>query len=226
MTTLIVVLGFLPGFAWLYFYLREDTHPEPKSLIALTFLAGAVSAFIALGIEYILSFFLRGAGIERMAISSLLAFALIEETVKFGAAYFSVRNRAALDEPVDAMIYMVTAALGFATVENLGAVSLGTGGAGAAIISNIFATTSLRFVGATLLHSLTSGLVGYYWAWDIREFKIRKYIYVGIVAATVLHATFNHLILAYGNLAYLVMFLTVIGFFVLNDFEKMKNKAV
>ena len=63
MTTLIVVLGFLPGFAWLYFYLREDTHPEPKSLIALTFLAGAVSAFIALGIEYILSFFLRGAGI-------------------------------------------------------------------------------------------------------------------------------------------------------------------
>jgi len=45
---------------------------------------------------------------------------------------------------------------------------------------------------------------------------------VGFLIATVLHATFNYLILNLGDIAYTVVFLLIVGFFVLNDFEKLK----
>ena len=83
-------------------------------------------------------------------------------------------------------------------------------------------TVSLRFVGATLLHTLTSGIVGYYWALGIVRGKVARYLAIGLPLAAILHATFNYLILTYGNAVYSVIFLIVVGFFVLNDFEKLK----
>ena len=53
MEFLIIVLGLLPGFAWLIFFLKEDIHPEPKKMIAKVFFVGAVFTFIALGFEAI-----------------------------------------------------------------------------------------------------------------------------------------------------------------------------
>lgn len=225
MTILAIILGFLPGLAWLFFYLQEDIHPEPKKLIFLTFIMGAVSAVFALGVEISLKPALGGIGMEKLTLSSLVVLALIEELLKFGAAYFSVHKNPAFDEPVDAMIYMVIAALGFATVENLGAVTSGSPSQ-TAILSDAFTTTSLRFVGATLLHSLTSALIGYYWALGIREFKTKKYILFGLLLASGLHSVFNYLIIAYGNVLYTAVFLVLVGFFVLNDFEKLKRRII
>ena len=50
MNLLIIILGLLPGFAWLLFYLKEDLHPEPKKMLAKVFLVGALSAIAALGL--------------------------------------------------------------------------------------------------------------------------------------------------------------------------------
>jgi RsiW-degrading membrane proteinase PrsW (M82 family) len=116
---------------------------------------------------------------------------------------------------------MIVAALGFATLENIGALT------NAAIMGNlavtsILQTVSFRFVGATLLHSLTSGIVGYYWAKGIVRKKITRYLLSGLGIAIILHASFNYLILNYENVAYSLVFLAIIGFFVLNDFEKLK----
>jgi len=144
--------------------------------------------------------------------------------MKFAATYFSINRNPGFSEPVDAMIYMIVAALGFATLENIGAIS-GISPQ-AALIPAVLETVSLRFVGATLLHTLTSGIVGYYWALGIVRGKVARYLIPGIALAAILHATFNYLILTYGDAVYSVIFLMVVGFFVLNDFEQLKAKPI
>ena len=116
---------------------------------------------------------------------------------------------------------MIVAGLGFATLENIGALANGAA-QGTAIIAGVLEMTSLRFVGATLLHSLTSGIVGYHWAKGIAAKKVAQNLMLGLAIATVLHAFFNYLILNYGNITYSLVFLVFVGFFVLNDFEKLK----
>lgn len=218
-----IILSLLPGFVWLLFYLQEDLHPEPKRLLFKTFVIGGLFAFFALFLELLLNSLFANYGIAAYAPLALLAFSLIEESIKFFGTYLSVHNEPAFDEPVDAMIYMVVGSLGFATVENLGAVfNTQTG-----LLFNIaFETATLRFVGATLLHSLAGGIVGYYWAKSIREFKSDHYIFKGLVFATILHGIFNYLIINYGDIIYSVVFVTIVGFFVLNDFEKLKEKRI
>ncbi|MFH1246658.1 MAG: PrsW family glutamic-type intramembrane protease [Candidatus Liptonbacteria bacterium] len=234
MAFLAALSALIPGFAWLYFYLKEDSHPEPKLLIAKTFIAGGACAFIALAAQLALqkvgfSFdVVQGAyGATLRLVITIFIFSLIEELVKFGAAYVSVHNDPAFQEPIDAMIYTIVAALGFATVENIGAVQQNIGGATQAqFLGLVFQTLTLRFVGATLLHSLSSGLIGYYWALSVRSFRSNYILVWGILLGSGLHAVFNYLILSYGNLMYAVGFVVVMGISVLGDFEKLKLKPI
>lgn len=227
MFLLSLFLGLVPGFAWLMFYLSEDPHPEPKRLIVLTFLSGIAFGFFTIIIEQFFNVAMSQIGVAELSVSSLIGLALIEELMKFSAAYFAIGKSPELDEPIDAMIYMIVAALGFATLENIGALTTAAMAAthGTLIVS-VFETASLRFVGATLLHSLTSGIVGYHWALGMKHKNLPEYLFSGLVFATILHATFNWLILNYADVGYAVLFLLIIGFFVLNDFEKLKTAAV
>jgi len=144
--------------------------------------------------------------------------------MKFTAAHFAINRNPEFNEPVDAMIYMIVAALGFATLENIGAIS-GISPS-ATLVPAVLETISLRFVGATLLHTLTSGIVGYYWALGIVRGKVVRHLALGLAVAAILHTTFNYLILTYGGAVYSVIFLLVVGFFVLNDFEALKAKPI
>lgn len=218
-----LVLGLLPGFAWLVFYLTEDSHAEPKRLIALTFFVGIAFGFFTIAFEQVFNGAMTQTGIQELSILSLLGLAFIEEFMKFAAAYFAVgKNPEINHEPIDHMIYMIVAALGFATLENIGAIS--NIPSGVALISLALQTGSLRFVGATLLHSLTSGIIGYHWALGVARGKVARNLIIGFIIASILHAFFNYLILSYGNIAYTVVLLVIVGFFVLNDFEKLKVK--
>lgn len=218
-----LVLGLLPGFAWLVFYLTEDPHPEPRRLIVLTFFSGIAFGFFTIAAEQAFNRSAAQAGIQELSILSLLGLAFIEELMKFGAAHFAVGKNPELDHaPIDRMIYMIVAALGFATLENIGAIT--NIPSGTAIVSLALQTGSLRFVGATLLHSLTSGIIGYHWARGVARGNVVKNLVIGFLIASALHAFFNYLILNYGNIAYTVILLVVMGSFVLNDFEKLKAK--
>ena len=160
MNYLPVILGLIPSFAWLIFYLKEDPHPEPKSLIFEAFLAGAVATFFVLALQTLFNNWASPRGIGMHTIPSFIILAGIEEIFKFGAAWLVIsKHRDQFDEPVDAMIYLIVAALGFATIENIAAAS-NSG-------NLIFETITLRFIGATLLHTLSSGLLGFYCAKSI-----------------------------------------------------------
>ncbi|TSC60165.1 MAG: hypothetical protein LiPW15_43 [Parcubacteria group bacterium LiPW_15] len=225
---LAIILGFIPGFAWLYFYMQEDPHPEPKRLIFKTFCYGMLGAIIALGLELAFNQYVPSGGPGILfPLLSLAGLSLIEEVTKFLSARSAVRKSPAFDEPIDAMIYSLVAALGFATLENIGALtSPFLQGGIAAANANIFEMISFRFVGATLLHALTGAVIGYHWAWSIREFGRVRILLTGIVVATVLHAFFNYLILSFESYFQPIIFLMIVGFFVLADFEKFKNKKI
>jgi RsiW-degrading membrane proteinase PrsW (M82 family) len=223
MSLLPLILGLIPGFAWLVFYLSEDPHPEPKRLIVLTFFVGIAFGFFTIIIEQLFNQSSAAIGIAELSVASLIGLAFIEEFMKFAAAFFAVGKSPELDEPIDAMIYMIVAALGFATLENIGAItSVAAAAAHGAIVVDALEAVSLRFVGATLLHSLTSAIVGYHWALGMAKKEVPEYLASGFFIATILHATFNYLILNYASVGYSVLFLLIIGFFVLSDFEKLK----
>ena len=219
MVIFLILLGLLPSFAWLVFFLKEDERPEPKKMIAKVFMAGALmTIFVA-----VLQFSLQKIFVSFSA--SFFVFAVIEEVFKFLAVYLVVRKSRFFDEPVDAMIYMITAALGFAMVENI-AVALN-----ASNIQEAIGAMTLRFVGATLLHVLTSGIVGYYWAKSLvlkNQFLVIgrwPLIIKGLIVASLLHIIFNYLILISKEqiLIYPTIFLIIIALFLFWDFEKIKN---
>ncbi len=215
MSYLPLILGLIPGFAWMIFYLKEDPHPEPKSLIWEIFFAGAVSTFIVLGLQVLFNNWATMQGIAQYGFISLLGLAAIEEVFKFGAAFLIVdHHRKDFDEPVDAMIYMIVAALGFATIENIAAAFNSP--------EIIFETTSLRFIGATLLHTLSSGLVGYFWAKSI-IFQRKNILVMGMATAILLHTIFNYLIIEFEPVVVPTIFLIIFALFVLYDFEKLKH---
>lgn len=217
-----IILGLFPSFAWLFFFLREDSkNPEPRNLIVYVFVAGAAVTLIAIYAELFFQNAITSIGFAVYGAASMLGLAFIEEFFKFGAVYLTVRKRAEFDEPVDAMIYMVVAALGFAAVENIAAVS----GVfkGTASLADIFQITTLRFIGATLLHSLASAALGYYWALGIAKNKVVKFIAIGLIMATLLHALFNYLILSFEPEFYPTLFLVALALFIFVDFEKLKR---
>ncbi len=229
-----VALSFLPPVIWLLFYLHEDRHPEPKQLILLTFAAGVISAIFAAILEIgifsddprifkglLYSYYPRALSVDWVV---LLGVALIEECLKYAAVKFAVLSRPEFDEPVDAMIYMITAALGFAAIENVVLLipifeqSL-TGG---------IELTATRFVGANLLHALSSAIVGYFIARHIFSPWRRHAIFAGIVLATVLHALFNYLIIIKdvipASLTLVILLLSLMAVSVFVDFERLKRK--
>lgn len=228
MTLAFIALGLLPSFAWLLFYLEEDLHPEPRRLIFFAFLAGAAATVVAFAAQLLFNAGADFFALPSHSFASLFGLAAIEELFKFGAAYFVVARSRFFDEPVDAMIYLIVAALGFAAVENIGALDSTVDAfraeqEGFALTSSVVQTTTLRFIGATLLHALSSGIVGYYWAKGILRQKVTRLLAFGILLATGLHALFNYFILRFEEIITATVFLIVVAFFVLNDFEKLKT---
>ncbi|OGG73083.1 hypothetical protein A3A38_04280 [Candidatus Kaiserbacteria bacterium RIFCSPLOWO2_01_FULL_53_17] len=181
--------GIFPALAWLWFWLKEDSvHPEPRRLIALAFLAGMLTVVIVIPIQK----FVAGYLVTQTAIFA--AWSTIEEFTKYAVAWLTVLHRRENDEPVDAVIYMVAVALGFAGLEN--ALFLLSPLAGETVIQTVM-TGNLRFIGATLLHVFSSAIVGVFIAYSFYRTRLEKewYAALGVILASLLHIAFNFLIL-------------------------------
>ncbi|MDP1688733.1 MAG: PrsW family glutamic-type intramembrane protease [bacterium] len=228
MAFILLLFGLLPGFVWLIFYIEEDTDSEPKKEILLAFIAGFAITIVVLFVQTAFAFIASYVHIADYSLLSFLGLAAIEEFFKFAAAYLVVSRSKYFDIPIDAMIYMIVVALGFATLENIFAIRGEFNNT--ALLSTAAETATLRFVGATLLHTLSSAIVGYYWAKAILHGRFLYNISIGLVIATILHTSFNCLISSgctsfsrESPITYTVLLLIFAGFFVLNDFEKLKH---
>jgi len=220
--------GILPALLWLHFWLYEDRlEPEPKNLLIATFTAGMVATIVALICQNLIREYLPAPNIGDMltagAIISIFIWAGIEEVAKFGAAYFIVLKRREADEPIDNMIYLITAALGFAALEN--AFFLLDPIQSNQIMQSII-TGNMRFLGSTLLHIVSSASVGIMLAFAFCKLPATKkiYIWIGLILATTLHTLFNFFILRSGeNLLFVFAFVWVGVIILILFFERVKR---
>lgn len=210
-----LVGGIIPAILWLWFWLREDNkHPEPARLIVTTFIAGILSIIPTYYSEAFVA-----DNITNPA-TILVAWALIEELMKFGAAYIVALRTRFYDEPIDAIIYLITAALGFAAAENFLFI-INSQDTMASLL-----TGSMRFVGASLLHTLASAFIGSLMALAFSRHGIIKMaaIVFGILTSTVLHTSFNVFIIKSngGNISIVFLALWLATIFLILFFEKLR----
>ena len=213
--------GVLPALLWLTFWLLEDRcEPEPKRYIFFTFMLGMLAVWPALGVEKALALYATGTPL-------LLYWAITEECLKFGAALLGALVWASYDEPLDAVIYLVTAALGFSAMEN--ALFLFTSLSQGDLVRSVV-TGDLRFIGATLLHTLSSATVGIslaisYW----RPATARRVAALGgVILAVFLHTLFNFFILQGGGdstfWVFLIIWCGIVGVLLISERVKVPAK--
>lgn len=244
-----IILGILPGIIWLSFYLRQDVHPESNKMIIKIFLFGVAISSLILGFESLWGYVAKFGLVFSGAFMFFVGPAFIEEYLKYYVVKKKVLDNPEFDEPVDAMLYLIIAALGFATIENV-----------LFIASPVFASVlplnislrslttlealeiaGLRFGGATLLHALNSGIVGYFLAivcfhakrggkYPLFKYcdpqKRRKFLFTGLAIATILHTAFNYFIINLRepkNVIYIVMLLGAMALAVSLGFIKLRK---
>ncbi|MBV8491163.1 MAG: PrsW family intramembrane metalloprotease, partial [Candidatus Eremiobacteraeota bacterium] len=151
---------------------------EPVSLLIITFVLGGILAIVAAFVEPALP---AHAGTFTVFVYFLFGVGLIEEIAKFIAVRVWVYRSFHFDEAMDGVIFGITAALGFATVENLFYVFQYGGTIG--IFRAFVSVPGHAFYGA---------MMGYY----LGEAKVQKKWWlalVGLALATALHGLFDTL---------------------------------
>ncbi len=226
-----IIFGILPSLTWLSYYLRKDTHPEPKKMILMIFFWGALATlpvfFVQIGLKFILDQ-INISPLVHELIYWFLIIALSEEFFKYLIIRAKVINSPHLDEPLDVMLYMVIAALGFAALENIlylfapeGQMSFNQ------LISRTLIVDFIRFIGATFLHTLCSAVVGYSLAISFCEVKIKNIsLALGIFTAMTLHGLYDFSIITLeGNIKFIipVAIILTLAFLVFSGFEKLKK---
>ena len=226
------VVGFLPAMFWLYYWLQEDKkNPEPAIAIFSTFFYGMLAVPAALVVQYTVNvLILQGRDISNLfftnyapAIITLIIWASTEEILKYIAAHKGGLSKKDNNEPLDPIIYMITAALGFSALENtlfIFAPFL-TGDTVTALL-----TGNMRFIGASLLHVSASGIIGMFLAFAFyKSKKVKKrYLYYGVFLSIALHTIFNSFIIRGDNftlLGFVSVWVSIVVIIML--FEKVKK---
>lgn len=217
--------GIIPSLLWLWFWIKEEEkNPEPKKILTLVFILGMLAVIFVLPIQ---KFIQGNIGSPEW---QLILWASAEEIIKYLAVLIVLYKTTYADEPIDWPIYLITAALGFAAIENAlflikplligeNTISLLTG--------------QLRFLGSTLLHTVSSGILGIALGISLHIEGIKKklYLVVGFILAIALHNVFNFFIIRVnengGNYFLEILkvfsFLWVAAIIVMLLFEKIKR---
>ncbi len=225
--SLYLFFGILPSVIWLLFYLRRDAHPESNRMVLKIFFYGILAALPAILLEMGILGFLKELKFSPALLAFLNIFigvALVEEFLKYLVVREKVLDHPEFDEPIDIMLYMIIAALGFAAAENILILfSLGP----VFLLGNVFTVSLLRFWGATFLHALCSGSLGYFWALAIFETKKgENLLVIGLIQAVVLHGLYNFSIMELsGKLSFLIPIavLAYLAIFLYFSFKKLKK---
>lgn len=217
--------GLIPSLIWLWFWMHEDNkHKEPRRVILITFLLGMGGAFISLFLQHVFNWYFNWYTIDVTNYKTVnLIFVIIEEVVKFVCAYVIFFRTRLFDEPIDAFLYLMTAAIGFAAMENtLYLIKPLLTGQTLDLIIN----SNIRFIGANLLHVASSGLlalsIGY--SFCKRPLIREAYIWFGLIIATLVHWLFNIFLLTSVNSIIFVFLATwAVIIFIILSLENIKQ---
>ena len=222
-TILFAILGgLIPTLFWLWFWLKHEDReePEPAGLITISFIVGALMVIVAIWMEKA-SLGLVGGNDQ----ARIILWSAIEELLKFFGISIVILGNKNLNQPIDYPVYFMTAALGFAAFENTLYLIDPISAEGA--LTGIF-TGGLRFLGSTILHAISSAMIGSALGLSFYLKRHRKvYLLFGIIFAITLHSIFNFFIMKSSGENFLSVFgflwvVTIINILV---FEKLKRMA-
>ncbi len=154
---MLVLVAAAPSLALLvYFYLRDRYDREPVGCLLVAYLLGMYAMLAAQSMGAVLADavseeWLHLGGEPARLFEAFVLSGLVEEVGKWVMLMAAVYHWRAFDEPLDGLIYGVTIALGFATLENF--FYLSSHGVGIAWQRAVFAVPA---------HALFGGAMGYY----------------------------------------------------------------
>jgi protease PrsW len=149
----VLVVAIAPAVAlFLFFYLRDKYRREPIGVMLVTFILGAASlapaAITSLSLQKLTGWRSSTPNLLHAFLGAMVIVGLVEEGAKFLVVRFYAYHRPEFDEPYDGIMYSVTAALGFATLENILYVS--SNGAGTGVMRALLAMPSHAFDGVLM----------------------------------------------------------------------------
>ena len=182
-----LVLAVLPSALILRYFVKHDAFPEPRGAIAKTFAWGVASivpavilAFIMITLAPSVSAGDTSGAFARAAVIGFFGAAIPEELFKFAVLFFYCRRLTDFDEPMDGIVYGVTASLGFATLENV--LYVLNGGIGVAI---------MRAFTAVPGHALFGAVMGFYFGISYLAPGRRRLLWAAYLLPVLLHGLYN-----------------------------------
>lgn len=183
----LLLVTILPSILIILFFVNSDKFKEPKSEIIKVFIFGILITIPA----YILNTFLgdfwyNNTRVSQNLISSFLTAAPVEEGLKLSILYYFVYKMKDFNEPLDGIVYGVTASLGFATLENIYYVYL---------LADHFQTSSmalavLRSFSAVPAHAVFGIFMGYFFM-KYSFIKKGDNLFFAFIIPFVLHGCYN-----------------------------------
>ena len=216
--------GSIPALLWLWFWLKEEETPEPVGLLTVVFIMGMIAVVAVLPIE---KFILNHVS---SSLQQTILFASAEEIVKYLVVLLVLYRTNNTKKPIDWPIYLVTGALGFATLENT-LYLIKPLSANGATLAMLMATSlgQLRFLGANLLHTIASGTIGIAigLSFFMEELGKKWFLFIGFVIAIALHSAFNFFIMenSGNNFMQAFAFLWVVTIIIMLLFEKVRRMS-
>src|SRR3989449_3050320 len=182
----LLLIAIARGFFFLCFFPRRDRYePEPIWFMFKVFFLGALSIIPAVIVEVVTDpIFQPASGLFEAVLFFFIIVGPIEEFGKFGAVRLRAYNSKEFDEPMDGIVLGVSAALGFATVENIADVfSAPTPEA------QLF-TGILRAFLSVPGHAFWGAITGFYLG-QAKYLKKPRLAFVGLGIAAILHGVFD-----------------------------------
>ncbi|MDX2048978.1 MAG: YhfC family glutamic-type intramembrane protease [Chitinophagaceae bacterium] len=182
---LLLSLAIAPGIAiCLYIFFKDQYNKEPRRHLIVSFFLGVLSAFIALGLQLLLTPLhkaLMPQNIFSIAIFAYLVVALTEEWSKYIMVRYYAFPKKEFDEPYDGIVYSVMVGMGFATIENI-----------MYVMQHGYATAFVRMFLSVPAHGTFAVLMGYSIgkAWINYDRRI-MYMMLGLFWAVFFHGTFD-----------------------------------
>jgi len=193
--TLLCLPMLLPVIFWAGYHYYKDRHlPEPLGHLALAFLLGIGSSYLATRLYQSLDFFNLRFDAFLLAESNpaaLFAYAVgvigpIEELAKLLPFLLVIIRFKEFDEPVDGIIYASFIALGYAAIENLQYVQMAT----------TFEAAARSFAGP-VVHMVFASIWGYYIG---RAYLCKRRLAVVVVTswlfASFVHGVYDFIVIA------------------------------
>jgi len=207
-----ILSAVIPTLLIIYYFDTSDKYPEPWRYLIATFALGVATVipifiFGYFARDYIVN--LSDPVFRAFSISLFLA-AIPEELLKFAVVFFFCLRLKAFDEPMDGLVYGVTASLGFATFENI-----------MYVMNGGILTSIARAITAVPSHAIDGAIMGYYLAqWKFSGKNKSYYLFMAIFGPILLHFTYDFILFlmdAYQNSEVVIgnLFLTFIGFIII-----------